>query len=91
MFIGPYSASSSPSSQVSGNVSKVSSAFSAVDVSINVTHKIVDCECNYMKETGMVCLHALALIAHEEEIDFNVMEWYEQKYHAEHYQCSGIS
>ena len=72
-------------SEVSGNVSKVSSAFSAVDVSINVTHKIVDCECNYMKETGMICLHALALIAHEEEIDFNVMEWYEQKYHAEHY------
>jgi len=45
-----------------------------------------------MKETGMIFLHALALIAHEEEIDFNVMEWYEQKYHAEHYlDCYSIN
>ena len=72
-------------SEVIGNVSKVSSNFSANDISINVTDKKVVCHCRFMEETGMLCLHAMALIAHEEEINMIVTEWYLQRYHAQHY------
>ena len=68
-----------------GNVSKVSSNFSANDISINITDKKVVCHCRFMEETGMLCLHAMALIAHEEEINMNVTEWYLHRYHAQHY------
>ena len=72
-------------SEVIGNVSKVSSNFSAVDLSINVVDKQITCQCKFMEETGMMCLHAIALMAHEEEINWEETEWYEQIYHAQNY------
>ena len=78
--------------EVIDNVSKVSSIFSSVHVSIKTIDKRIGCKCKFMEETGMVCLHVAALMAHEEEIDLKETEWYEDRYHAQHdLNCYSVS
>ena len=75
--------------EVIGNVSKVSSNFSAVDISINVFDKNIGYDCRFMQETGMLCVHAME---YEEEIHVNVTDWYLHRYHAQHYlNCYSLS
>ena len=78
--------------EVIDNVSKVSLIFSSVDVSIKSINKRIGCKCKFMEETGMVCLHTAALLAHKEKIDLNKTEWYEDRYHVRHYlNCYSVS
>ena len=45
-----------------------------------------------MEETGMVCLHAAALMEHKEVIDLNKTEWYEDRYREQNYMnCYSVS
>jgi len=71
--------------EVSAKVSRISVPHASMSLLIKPGERKIECGCKFMEETGMICFHAAAVMAQEEEIESDVTLWYEDRYHSEKY------
>jgi len=71
--------------EVSGKVMKPQDILSSVRVTIDTHNHVVKCPCKYFEDSGMLCVHAAALLSYEQGLDVNLKYWYEVRFHKTSY------
>ena len=65
---------------VSGVVTNPANILSSVRVSLETNNHVINCPCKYVEDTGMLCVHAAALLRHVQTLDVNSIHWYESRF-----------
>ena len=55
--------------EVTAKVSRISLQHASMNLLIRPSKKKIECGCKFMNETGMICFHAAALMAHDRELN----------------------
>ena len=55
--------------EVTAKVSRTSLQHASMNLLIRPSKKKIECGCKFMNETGMICFHAAALMAHDRELN----------------------
>jgi len=66
--------------EISGKVTNPPNILSSVRVSIDTSNHVIKCPCKYFEDSGMLCVHAAALLGYVHGLDVNSKYWYESRF-----------